>query len=145
MWSRILTLLFVAILASPPSAHSQGNAADIQAVTSLERQWEAALLNKDQAAIDKIVASDCVFVGSNGELMTKAQADEENRITSLSKSTIIDIAVRVFGDVAVVVGSNMENSVNRQRVTTGWYRWTDVWVRRDGRWQVVSAQSTKVD
>lgn len=122
-----------------------GIAADTEAVLQLERQWETAIKNKDQATINRIVAEDSVLVSSTGELMSKAQADIDNQLTTIVASTIMDMKVRVFGNIAVVVGSNQETSKNRSVDTSGLYRWTDVFEKRNGRWQVISAQSTRIE
>jgi uncharacterized protein (TIGR02246 family) len=144
---KVPLLVLVAILLAPIRAFPQtdGSAADTEAVLALERQWETAIKNKDQAAINRIVAEDCVLVSSTGELMTTAQANVETQLTTVGNSTIMDMKVRIFGNVAVVVGSNQEISKNRTLDTSGMYRWTDVFVKRDGRWQVVSAQSTRIE
>ena len=52
--------------------------------------------------------------------------------------------VFVYGDTAIVVGS-MELDVSvggADRTVSG--RYTDVWVLRDGRWQMVGWQSTRI-
>lgn len=119
--------------------------ADEQAVMNLEREWERAIKARDQAALSRIVADDAVIVSSIGELMTKAQAAIETQLTTLNDSQILDMKVRIFGEVAVVIGSNAETSKNRSVETSGLYRWMDVFVKREGRWQVVAAQSTRIE
>jgi len=81
---RIPLLVLVAMLLTPIRAFLQtvSVAADTEAVLALERQWETAIKNKDQATINRIVAEDCVLVSSTGELMTTAQANVETALTS---------------------------------------------------------------
>ena len=50
------------------------------------------------------------------------------------------VQVRVFGNTAVVTGSDDEKSSRRDMDTSGHYVWTDVFVNRQGRWQVVASQ-----
>jgi ketosteroid isomerase-like protein len=95
--------------------------------------------------IDSIVAEDCLFLGSTGEVMTKAQADADRRKGILKASTTTQMIVRVFGDVAVVIGANVEQSEYAGQDTSGQYRWTDVFQKRGGQWVVVSAHSTRID
>lgn len=52
--------------------------------------------------------------------------------------------VRVYGDTAVVIGRNTEKGTLKGKPYTYTYRWTDVFVRRDGRWQAVVSQWVKV-
>jgi ketosteroid isomerase-like protein len=54
--------------------------------------------------------------------------------------------VRVYGDVAVVTGRNTIKGVweDIKRDISGPYRFTDVFVRRNGSWQCVTSQSSRV-
>lgn len=144
-----ITILLTLLLSVPTTGSSQvslANVATENVIRQLEREWEEALKTNDQVTIDKIVAADCLFVGSNGDLSLKAQADAERRaFIKLIASATTQMNIRVFGDTAIVVGTNLETSSYRDQDTSGQYRWTDVFVRRNGRWQVVSAQSTRID
>jgi ketosteroid isomerase-like protein len=145
----ICRLLFVAIVTLATSGavpqYVEVDAANVNVIKQLEHDWETALKNNDQTTIDRIVAEDCMFVSSTGDVTRKAQADTMRRAyTTLVASTITEMNVRIFGDTAVVIGTNVETSQYRGQDTTGQYRWTDVFVRRSGRWQAVSAQSTRI-
>ena len=48
-----------------------------------------------------------------------------------------DIKVRFYGDTAVAQGSE---TWERRSVERGRFVWTDTWVRRDGKWQMVAAE-----
>ena len=50
--------------------------------------------------------------------------------------------VRVFGNTAVVTGSDDEKSSYKGKDTGGHYVWTDIFVKRNGRWQAVASQGT---
>lgn len=116
-----------------------------KAIRLREELWERALQLGQQAIIDSIVAEDALLVGSNGELMTKAQADADRRKGVLKSSTTTQMIVRVFGNMAVVIGTNVEQSEYAGQDTSGQYRWTDVFEKRGGQWVVVSAHSTRID
>jgi hypothetical protein len=45
--------------------------------------------------------------------------------------------VRLFGNTAIVTGTGSDGA--------GRYAWLDVFVRRNGRWQAVAPQSTKLE
>jgi ketosteroid isomerase-like protein len=55
-----------------------------------------------------------------------------------------EMKVRVFGNTAIVVGSDTEKSTYHGKDSSGQYSWTDVFVKRNGQWQAVASQSTKV-
>ena len=57
---------------------------------------------------------------------------------------IDEMKVRVYGDTAVVTGQSTVKGMFKTQDISGKYRWTDVFVKRDGKWQIVNAQLTPV-
>jgi ketosteroid isomerase-like protein len=56
-----------------------------------------------------------------------------------------DLRVRVYGDTAVVTGRSTPRGRDaRGQEMHGRYRFLRVWVKRDGRWQVVAFQGTRI-
>jgi len=53
--------------------------------------------------------------------------------------------VIVFGDTAVVHGLWTKKSADGGKDTSSRSRWTDTFVRRDGRWQCVGSYSAKAE
>jgi hypothetical protein len=58
--------------------------------------------------------------------------------------TNFSMTVRIFGNTAVVTGSDTEKSMENGKDTTGKYVWTDVFVKQNGKWRAVTSQSTKL-
>ncbi len=58
--------------------------------------------------------------------------------------TFDDLKVRVYGDVGIVTGVYAHKATLNDKDATGTGRFTDVFVKRTGRWQLVSTQSTRV-
>src|SRR5258708_829296 len=100
----LLALVIIVTLPSDGRATQAGATASVDTIIrKLETDWERALVFPNQATIDRIVAEDCVFISSTGEQMTKAQVDADRTHTKISLSTVTQMKVRVFGDVAIVV------------------------------------------
>ncbi len=114
-----------------------------EALMQTERDWTEASLKKDAAALDKILADDWVGQGPPGTV-TKAEAlaDLKSGDNKLESITLGDMKVRVLGDTAVVTGSDDEKSSYKGKDTSGHYTWTDVFAKRNGRWQAVASQGT---
>ena len=53
--------------------------------------------------------------------------------------------VKVLGNVAVVQGSDTDKSSYGGKDTSGKYVWTDVYVKRGGKWQAVRSHISKVE
>ena len=121
----------------------KGKGGTEQALMQMERDWTEAALKKDAAALDKILADDWVGQGPTG-VATKAEAlaDLKSGDNKIESETLGDMKVRVFGDTAVVTGSDDEKSSYKGKDTSGHYLWTDVFVKRQGRWQAAASQGT---
>lgn len=120
---------------------------DQQILIELERGWNEAFYRKDVAFIENILAEEFMATYDDGSRGDKARelaltAEFNQQVVSAIQD---EFTVRVYRETAVVwftlrlVGIRQEE---RAEVT---FRYTDVWVLRDGRWRCVSTQSTKVD
>jgi ketosteroid isomerase-like protein len=148
-------ILAVAVLVVVATSLALGQMADMkekakggevgveQALMQMERDWTEAGLKKDVATLDKILADDWVGQGITGAA-TKAEAlaDLKSGDSKQDSVTLGEMKVRVFGNTAVVTGSDNEKSSYKGKDTSGHYTWTDVFVKRQGRWQAVASQGT---
>jgi len=118
-----------------------------QNLMQMERDWTQAGLKKDAASLDKIIADDWVAIGFDGKTVTKAEvmADLKSGASAAQTVELGAMKVRVFGNTAVVTGSDTEKSTYKGKDSSGKYVWTDVFVMRQGRWQAAASQSTKVE
>jgi ketosteroid isomerase-like protein len=126
-----------------------GHGLDDQAVLAyMEREWNDASLKHDAAWVERNYASDASDISSRtGAIMSKAQAVADARTdkTALQSLDLSDLNVRIEGNTAVVTGVNhvvgrdAEGKPMNRRV-----RFTDVFIKRDGRWQVWATQGTQI-
>lgn len=117
-----------------------------QTLMQLERDWTQASLKKDIGALDKIMADDWVNIDFQGRTVTKAEtlASLKSGLPATQAAGLGEMKIRVFGDSAIVTGSDTEKSSAKGKDVIDKYLWTDVFVKRAGRWQAVASQSTKV-
>ena|SRR5450755_824308 len=117
-----------------------------QTLMQMEHDWAQAGIKNDTATVDKFVADDWVGIDFEGKSITKAEgiADMKSGSSVTQSYEFGPMKVRVFGNTAVVTGSDTEKSTYKGKDSSGKYVWTDVWVMRDGRWQAVASQSVKV-
>jgi ketosteroid isomerase-like protein len=75
----------------------------------------------------------------------KSRALEEisDGIYLVESMNLDEISVNVYGDVAVAFTSQQEKSSYRGTDLSGHYHFTDVWMKKDGRWQVVASHGTR--
>jgi ketosteroid isomerase-like protein len=112
----------------------------------LEHDWADALVKRDQAVLDRIEAPDWMLTDPSGTLQTKAQADTtlKSGDHTFESFKIDELKVRVYGDTAVVHGLETEKSNHKGKDTSGQYRFTNVFVKRDGRWQAIATHVSRV-
>ena len=103
-------------------------------------------MTADYAALDRLLADDLTYTHSTAKLDTKATYLEplvsgRTRYQSLEPS---DVQVRVYGTTGVVTGILRSVALVAGKESRTDMRFTNVWVQRDGRWQMVAWQSTRL-
>ena len=116
------------------------------AILQMERDWSAALIANDAAKLEWIMADDWTMTDPAGQRMTRAQSLAEMRDGSLKLESMSpsDVKVAVYGDTAVVTGRSKDKGTYKGMDISGEYAFTDVFVKRDGKWRAVSTQLTRV-
>ena len=117
-----------------------------QTLVNIEKAWNEALISNDLGAVSRIVADDWVGIDFKGVMTTKEETIAQLK-SGLSRNEFVelgDMNVRVYGDTAVVTGTDTEKSVYQGENSSGRYAFTDVFVKIDGRWQAVASQSTRI-
>ena len=96
-----------------------------------------ARLTNNIAALEQLVAEDYVSTNQMGVRRNKAALIQLYSPGNFKPEvfTIENPQVRISGDTAVVVGGHTEKSVGG---TLGHQLFTQVWVKREGRWQLLS-------
>jgi ketosteroid isomerase-like protein len=93
-----------------------------------------------------MTADDYLQIDTDGRVLNKA--DTLERITSsyarLVANPVDDLAVRVYGDTAILTARARPQGVLDGKEFTDALRYTRIYVKRDGRWQVVLFQQTRV-
>ncbi len=90
------------------------------------------------------MADDWIAIGADGKSQTKAQRAAEIKAAHISSATMGDMKVRVFGDTAVVTGTDDESTMEDGKKSSDHYAWTDVFVKRNGKWLAVASQTAQI-
>jgi ketosteroid isomerase-like protein len=117
-----------------------------QEVRDMERQWRQAWLAADPVELDRIHADDYTAIPNIGSVSTKADvmADVRRGAFRYSRMEHSEMTVRIYGTTGVVVGRTMNEGHRGNRDVGGDFRYTRIYVKRDGRWQAVLAQYTRI-
>jgi ketosteroid isomerase-like protein len=135
-----------AVLCMSAAAHAQDTRSDAQILIQLERGWDAALRQRDTAFIEGILADEFVGTYDDG-----SRADKKRELElaaafnqQIDSSRLEDFTIQLHGETAVVLFTLHLSGPVQGRPTEVALRYLDVWVKRDGRWQCVASQSTRI-
>lgn len=144
VWSTMASMMLVS--AQDKAGSAKTNVSVEQSLMQMERDWNNALLAKDYKTLGRIMADDWIAIDYRGLTVTKAESIAELKSGESSNQSVElgEMNVRVFGNTAIVMGSDTEKSEYHGKDSSGRYAWMDVFVKRSGRWQVVATETTKI-
>ena len=118
----------------------------VSQVLQAEREWVLAHLNCDVAALGRLMADEYAQINSAGGIVRKTDviASFESGVRHWDEAHSDELQVQVYGEAAVVIGRWQARGVNAGQTFDYSARYVSVWVWRDGRWQMVSDQSTEI-
>ena len=119
---------------------------DEERVLAVEDAWALAVQEGNVEALTRIIGEDYVGTTATGAVQDK-DAYLEVFITGDRKTyslTTRDLLVTLYGDVAVVTHGGDATGELRGTPTGGSFRWSHVFVRRDGRWVAVTNHVTRL-
>jgi len=114
----------------------------VRQLEELEQQLASTWKNHDCAGWGALLADDWSVIHIDAQVTTKPQALEMCRTGPPVTSSVDQIAVRLYGDTAIVTGRTTA-TVEGAPPQTVVLRFTDVVVQRDGRWLVVASHATQ--
>lgn len=148
MSQKILLFFFCLLWAFPAIAQTKtvrrapaaSPAADVQRG---ERQWLDAIVKNDAKAAALVLAEDLILVNHDGTTLGKAAVLERMKINRLKLDEIktAESKVRIYGTTAIL---QSRATILRQGVPLSEILLTEVWARRNARWQLVSVNSMPV-
>ena len=136
-------MLWAATLAAAatPTVPAGQDAAEVE---QADQAFNRALERFDVNALRELIDDHYVFTDPTGRVSTKQdviEGFETGRIKIQSQRTQ-DVHVQVYGDAAVETGMLTSVAVRDGKNSGGTFRFTRVWVKRNGRWQTVAFQET---
>jgi len=112
----------------------------------VEKEFAETIVSNNLEGLGRIVADDWIIIDPNGEIVDRARFFEVIKSGGLTQDTMRseDFRVRIYGESALVTAvTRTEGKFMGQEFTTQ-ERATDVFVKRDGRWQCVLTHLTRI-
>ena len=133
-------LAALVVACAAPGLAAQQRAAAEQTLFRLEDEWTRALVKRDSAAFDQLLAPRFVYT-ENNQVMTKPQlvtavvrgADTVEAASNEGMKAYVYENVAVVTGWLVVKGRGKDGGFNRR------YRYTDTWMYDGVHWRVIAA------
>jgi hypothetical protein len=141
----LMCFMVGSIVATYP-VQAQDVKSDQEVLIALERKWDAAFHSQDAAFIETVLADEFIATYGDGSRGDKAKELALARTfdQQVDSSRLDDFIVKVYRDTAVVWFTQYLVGPVKGKPTEVQYQYMDVWVVRDGRWQAVASQSTRL-
>src|SRR5215467_7673678 len=132
--------------AAKPAAGPQD--ATTPQVTARVRDFLANVPKNDPKVFEDFFADDVIYTGAVGVTVTKADILKNINVRAANDPSATyeadDFTVHPYGDMAVVNFRLIMHNTENGKTTTAYFRNTGTFLKRDGKWQAVAWQATKV-
>jgi len=146
----LLTLSLLSVAFSQPGKQKLSKEERIKnELMQLERAIGKANVESDYAFFDRVEAEEFIFTDPGGGITTKKQDLEglkqpANPDVKLVAYDVDEMKVMLYDKTAVVIGRVTTKRTIKGAAVTGQSRFTDVFVWRQGRWQIVAGHSSRI-
>jgi ketosteroid isomerase-like protein len=123
-------------------SENKNNDNDEDQILALHEAGDKALMTADLAVLERIFADDYIQYNESGKAFTKRDVLNNFRTGAIRYPSIVSTGrkIRLFGDTAVVHGSESDEVELRGKRSAVRYIYLDVLRKRDGEWRLVASQ-----
>lgn len=112
----------------------------------MERMWANSACSP-QPGLKEVIADEFQGTAPNGNRYGKADAIETDLKNPQRQCQLGDVKIQFFGEMLAVAYGN-ESRIRKDKNgkdTMLCLAWTDTWLKRDGKWQIIAAQDGVVE
>jgi ketosteroid isomerase-like protein len=141
---HVFILVLVLASVSPANAQTRQSHQNVKVENELKelvRLWDAASVKRDVKTLDRLLADEFTLSGTpKADYLAFIAAPE----TIIESAVSDNFDVRVYGDMAILIANDTITSRRNGAKVVDIYRYIDVWLKRDGRWQCVATESHQI-
>jgi ketosteroid isomerase-like protein len=132
----------VPVIAKSTVNEAMSDADDKELIEALYHAGDSALMAADVAVLDEILADDYVQHNESGKAFTKQDVLANFRSGAIRYPSIVSTSriIRLFGDIAVVHGSEDDIVETKGERSSVRYIYLDVLRKINGEWKIVASQ-----
>ena len=113
-----------------------------QELITLSSELVAAVQQHDRGRLERLLAAEFTLNGAAGELDRESFLDAASGPYEIDEFSYEEIDPEIYGDTAVLVSRYRQTARLDGRDLSHAMHVTDIWVRREGRWQIVRRHAT---
>lgn len=149
---RLLALAFTAATLLMPAFAQQSrwassDDAEAKYIIDMERKWAEGVCTNN-GVVAALLAEDFQGTATKGGRFTKADELNDEKGPHTARNCGLDEAkVRFFGDSLAIVYGN-EHAVGKDKGQPDkrvCQVWTDTWLKREGKWQIIASQDNRFE
>jgi len=138
--NRLLVVCAV-VLAGGWAVQAQSSGTVDQQVRDAEKLWSEGFLCKPES-MERLLDDQFILVGENAQILDRTAIVNLVKPCGFATMSVEVTSIRQFGDVAILVGTQMFSQKGRPPLPP--YRITHTYARKNGVWKLVHHQSTIV-
>lgn len=140
-----MVLVVCSVAFAKTQARASSTDPSTQAILKVEEETDQDFVKADWDHLSHYWSDALVYVSGKGERRTKAEwlAYLRTGATKYNPAVHSDVRVHIYQNAAVVTGYSTTKIVENGKVSAGARRFTKVYVKQDGRWQLVLLQITQ--
>jgi hypothetical protein len=145
----LLVVLFLGGFASPcfgqESRWGSPGEETVKLIIAAERTWASSACSP-QPDLKDVIADDFQGTSPSGRRYGKNEAITSDAQSHSRDCYLGEVKVRFFGD-SIAIAYGAESAVSKAKdgkETKRCLIWTDTWLKRAGKWQIVAAQDTDI-
>lgn len=125
-----------------PTYVPDGASEELETLRGLNDEYVRSFLESDAARYDELLAEDFFCIEPDGEAIDRATfLERATQPAGMDAFHVQDVSIRILGDLAQISARTPYRTLSGREGTN---IYTDCWLRRDGRWQTISAHITPV-
>src|SRR6266481_1373520 len=137
---RLLIICFLCCL--PMLSMAQQTSPETEKILAHEKKWTDAYRQHNLGIMTSLLAEDFVITVEDGRIFGKMGYIAHTADTSVQvdRAEESELRVHIHGNVVVVTGAYYEVGISKGKRYEYHDRFTDVWMKIDGQWQLIASQ-----
>ena len=141
MRKGLLIVAALCVMAALPAASGAQQASQTAEIRALEMKMLDCYKHRQVEVFGAVLDDDFVITFEDGSTYSKTGylSYSASSSTHVEVAEIPEMKIRMHGETAVVTGVYHEKGMDNQRTYDYHDRFTDVWMKKSGKWRLVAA------